>query len=295
MIHRVLPAVIALVLFAAPGTARDAEETPAPETEAAPADDAPDDATQPAPLPELDDVPVFERPTAHDHVVRVGLGIGVPLHLWGMEENDREAVFRLGASGVSDASVAASAAVEYRRNLLAVRLSIVGKSLALASATSVTVFDGVQDQELDLVGDGGYLGIAALVGVQWEPTIYTSDTRGEGLSVALAALAGHEHISLWGEFGEERMANFRLTERSFHWIVERQRVDLEAALRWRHVASVGEEVRHLFGMEAGLALSFLVHIPYLSTASEPIAGVTSAWGTWMVFVRVFWEIGLPDV
>ena len=232
------------------------------------------------------------RPIVHDHVLRIGVGVGLPLGMGGLAKGNREAVFELGATGRGDSAATGSFRVEYRRDLLAVRLAIQGKQLVIGQGSRLDVFDGVEDQAAIVRPGGGFLSLAALAGIQWEPTLYTAGDGGEGLSIALSALGGYEHTSVWGAFSRERVPNFRFGQRSFHWIVERLRLDAEVALRWRHLVG-GETIRHLLGLEAGLAGT--VHIPYLSYASEAIAGVEDVWGSWMVFVRMTWEIGLPDL
>lgn len=233
------------------------------------------------------------RPLVHDHVVRVGLGMGAPPAIWGVSEVDRSRIYEMGATSGQDAAVLASTVIEYRRNLLAVRLAVRGRVLAITDGFDLKADDGVRDQQIWLARGGGYLSVAALAGIQWEPTIYEASGRSEGLSVALSALGGFEHSSVWGSLEPERVPNYRHPSSSFHWVAERERIDAEVALRWRHVVA-GGDIRHLLGIELGASMSFLLHIPYLSYVSEPIRGVEDAWGSWMIYLRLIYEIGLSD-
>lgn len=268
---------------------------PAAEPPAAPAAEPP---TAPAPDPTLlMDEPAYEpldvdvNEIARSHSVRIGIGFATPMHLGGLSVKDRERVFEDGAVD-GDSAVHGSGSVGYRRGLLDVRLVFSGKTLSLADGNGVIVDDGVQDQLIAYRKGGGYLSIAALAGVSWEPTLYTAAGGNEGLTLALSALGGFEHISLWGSFRDERIPDYRHPEQSFHWVVERQRFDAELAFRWRHFVG-GKSVRHLLGIEAGVAGSLLVHIPGLAYASDAIAGAKDLWWTWTIFVRLSWEMGLP--
>ncbi len=231
------------------------------------------------------------RRSVREHAVAFSLGLGVPAALGGVSQRAREAVFLVGARGEGSSSALGSVVVAYRRALLDVRLDLQARVLSISDGTPVTVRDGVESQKLALEAGGGYMDLAALAGLRWEPQLYGAEDGGEGLALSLSALGGLSVVNLWGRFQPEQIPNFRLGERAFHWTVVRQRFDGELALRWRHYVG-GASPEHLLGMEVGVLASLFVHIPYLSHASEPIGGAREAWGSVMAFARLTWELGL---
>ncbi len=242
---------------------------------------------------ELEQTDSSRTPFVFRHRILAGFGVHVPLGLAGIKRRGSEAVFRIGAGTAGDSNAQGAGYLEYRRRLLAVRLTLAGKSLGLAGERNVEVWDGAQTQTVRLLSQGGYFAVAALAGIQWEPVLYTATGGGEGLALALTALGGQEYVSLWGRFGPERIPNYRIPEKSFHWIIARQRLQADVALRWRHMVASGR-LPHLLGLELGLTGAVLVHIPGLSTASSAISGVKGLWGEWGAVLRLTWEMGLPE-